>query len=387
MDTELVPLGKFARDAIHVLMQYSYRMGNNGFVVWGRGRHEVLFYDVISLENLLAAWKEFRKGKRTKRDVAAFELRLEDNLFALHRELVSDVWKPDPYIPFYKEDPKLRLIHKASVRDRVLYQAVFRSLYTLFDEGFIHDSYSSRNGKGTHRGVKRFEVFARKVTANYRTQGFALKCDIRKFFDSIDHNILYTLLAKKIEDGELLALLRKIIGSFSVPHCATWIPASPPSLEVTDGRSAGMTKRGLPLGNITSQLFANVYLNELDQFAKRQLKARYYIRYCDDFVVLDDSKVKLDRHIFKLGMFLKEKLDLEMHPRKVEIRKLQQGVDFLGYVSLPHYSVLRTRTKRRMLARVAPKSLSSYLGVLSHCRGEKIKKQFEKLLHSVTVEP
>lgn len=322
----------------------------------GGGHHKVNFCDVISVENLLAAWKEFRRGKRRKRDVAEFELRLEENLFALHQELVSGVWRPDAYTAFYVQDPKLRLIHKASVRDRILYQAVYRSLYLLFDEGFIHDSYSSRNGKGTHRGVKRFEMFARKVTGNYRTEGFTLKCDIRKFFDSIDHEILLSLIAQKVFDPKLFELIKKIIVSF----------------ETAKGK-------GLPLGNVTSQLFANVYLNELDQFAKHALKARYYVRYCDDFVILDGCYIRLEECVARLQVFLMEKLALELHPRKVEIRNLRHGVDFLGYVSLPHYLVLRTRTKRRMLARVNPKSLASYLGVLSHCKNAQLKNMILKI--------
>ncbi len=322
----------------------------------GGGRHEVMFCDVISIENLLSAWKEFRKGKRAKRDVAEFELRLEDNMFALHRELASGIWKPDPYTAFYIQDPKLRLIHKASVRDRVLYQAIYRSLYLLFDKEFIHDSYSSRNGKGTHREVERFEIFARKITENYRKRGFALKCDIRKFFDSIDHGVLLPLVAGKVSDPRLFALLRTIITSF----------------EAVSGK-------GLPLGNVTSQIFANVYLNELDQFAKHVLKAKYYIRYCDDFVILDCSRERLGGYVSKLREFFGKKLLLELHPRKVEIRNFRQGVDFLGYISLPRYRVLRTSTKRRILARVEPKSLASYLGVLSHCSSFTLKNIILKI--------
>lgn len=132
---------------------------------------------------------------------------------------------------------------------------------------------------------------------------------------------------------------------------------------------------GLPDGNVTSQLFANVYLNELDQFVKHGLKARYYIRYCDDFVILESSLARLEADTRNLQIFLKEKLSLTLHPRKVEIRKLQQGVDFLGYVSLPYYRVLRTKTKRRILERVSKKSLASYLGLLSHCKSVLLKNQ------------
>lgn len=306
--------------------------------------------DVISVADLFTAWKTFRKGKRSKADVAKFELNLEENIFTLHDSLISGNWRPDPYIAFYVQDPKLRRIHKASVRDRVLYQAVYQKLYPLFDPTFIHDSYSSRDGKGTHKGVKRFDEFARKATANYSKNAFTLKCDIRKFFDSIDHEILLNLIKRKCSYPFLLNLISKIISSF----------------EISPGK-------GLPLGNVTSQIFANIYMNELDQFAKHVLKAEYYIRYCDDFVIIDESKDKLESYISQLPIFLHNKLSLHLHPRKISIRKISQGIDFLGYVSLPHYRVLRTRTKRRMFKRISGQNMTSYLGMLIHCKGIKIK--------------
>lgn len=332
----------------------------------GGGIHGSYFYKVISVENLFSAWREFSKGKRSKIDVSAFELNLESNLFALHETLASDHWHPDPYTPFYVQDPKLRLIHKATVRDRVLYQAVYRVLYQVFDSSFIYDVYSSRDLKGTHAGVDRFNEFSKKVSANFTQPTFALKCDIRKFFDSIDHTILFKLISEKIKDEKLLNLIHKIIDSFH--H--------------TQGR-------GLPLGNVTSQLFANVYMNEFDQFIKHAMKTKYYLRYCDDFVILSQSRIVLVCLISQISDFLTKELRLELHPRKIEIRKVIHGVDFLGYVSLPHYKVLRTGTKKRMIKKIAElrqsfnagkitkefleQSIQSYLGMLSHCKGEKIR--------------
>ncbi len=338
----------------------------------------------MSLKSLFSAWRRFSKGKRSKKDVTLFELRLEDNLFSLHRRLVSGEWRPDPYQAFLVQDPKLRRIHKASVGDRVLYQAVYQALYSLFDKHFIHDSYASRDLKGTHRGVERFRVFAKKVSANNRHAAFVLKCDVRKFFDSIDHDILLGLLGRKLggralgapyESGApyLLALLEKIIRSFEA--------------------SLG---KGLPLGNVTSQIFANIYLNELDQFVKHSLRARYYIRYCDDFVLLSSSREELEGWIREIGQFLQEHLKLSLHPNKVTIRKLLQGTDFLGYVSLPHYRVLRTKTKSRVFKNIAVlaaevkreeisearfrNSLASYLGMLSHCKSKKVLAELGTLL-------
>lgn len=322
------------------------------------GLHGIDFYAVVSTDNLFDAWKEFAKGKRSKKDVVAFELNLENNLFQLNEDLNMGAWKPDPYTAFYVQDPKLRQIHKATVRDRVLYQAVYKSLYQIFDLAFIHDVYSSRDKKGTHAGVDRLESFTRKITGNHTRSAFVLKCDIRKFFDSIDHDILLRLMSAKLHDKRLCGLIFQIIDSF---HHAPG--------------------KGLPLGNVTSQLFANIYLNELDQFVKHILKEKYYIRYCDDFVILNTDRAMLEEDIEAIRVFLSGRLKLDLHPRKVEIRKLIRGIDFLGYVSLPHYRVLRTKTKHRLMRKLKenkdPQILASYLGVLSHCKSEKIRAKIE----------
>jgi retron-type reverse transcriptase len=192
----------------------------------GGGLPHCAFHDVVSVSNLLAAWNEFKKGKRKKRDVALFELHLENNIFQLHRELDQKIYIHEAYTDFYVCDPKRRHIHKASVRDRVLHQAIFRVLYSVFDKHFIFDSYSSRTNKGTHAGVTRLNNACRKVSRNWRSAAWVLKCDVRKFFDSIDHEILRSLIVKKVHDSELLTLLDMLFASFE--------------------KSKG---KGLPLGN------------------------------------------------------------------------------------------------------------------------------------------
>ena len=328
---------------------------------------------------MLRAWREFCVGKKKKADVAKFELSLEDNLFRLHNDLVAGVWKPDPYKVFYIQDPKLRRIHKASVRDRVLYQAVYRALYRIFDEDFIHDSYSSRNLKGTHRDITRFEKFVRGETKNYTERAFALQCDIRKFFESIDHDILLQLICRKISDEKLLELIFKIIKS----HETT-------------------SHKGLPLGNVTSQLFANVYLNEFDWFVKKELKCKNYVRYCDDFVILHKSKEYLVALIPQIEKFLGDNLWLSLHPRKVTIRKIHQGIDLLGYVCSPHFKVLRTQTKKRMMRKIGELTnlfvlgkvekeyfdsvVASYKGMLGHCKGKKLENKINLVIDKIVGE-
>lgn len=273
----------------------------------------------------------------------------------MSNKFAENSWKPDKYISFRINDPKPRIIHKASVRDRVLFQAVYRKLYPIFDPSFIFNSYSSRVGKGTHAGVKRFGVFARKLTVNYRKRCFVLKCDIRKFFDSVNHKILCRFIQRKVFDIHLLTLVEKIIQSFE--------------------KESG---KGLPLGNVTSQLFANIYLNEPDQFIKHSLKAKPYIRYCDDFVILDKSSEMLDTEIFAIQDFCRDTLLLDLHERKTVIRRINQGTDFLGYVNLPHRMVLRTKTKRRILAHINISNLPSYIGICGHAKERRFSKLLEE---------
>lgn len=309
---------------------------------------------IVSVDNLFGAWREFRRGKRQKPDVQKFEYQLEDNILQLHGELQAGTYACDPYAVFTVCDSKPRLIHKASVRDRLLHQAVFRVLYPLFDRRFITDSFSCRVGKGTHRGAARLRYFLRTERAKRRGTVLALKCDIRKFFDSVDQGILISLLEEYIADRNTLWLLRRIIGSFST--------------------AAGV---GLPLGNVTSQLFANIYLHELDCFLKYELRVDKYVRYSDDFAVVGNDIAYLRLVAEMARRFLKHRLNLDLHEGKLVVRKYSQGVDFLGYILFPAHTVLRTRTKRRMLARVArgtltESALHSYEGMLGHCNGYKL---------------
>ncbi len=311
--------------------------------------------DTISLENLLEAWKEFKRGKSKKKDVQIFEINLMDNLIYLHKDLKSGEYMHGVYEHFVISDPKRRDIHKASVRDRVLHHAIYRKLYTFFDKTFIADSYSCRNGKGTHKAINRYEVFARKVSKNYSKQAYVLKCDIRKFFASIDQAILLELLDSYIVDKMIVKLLAAIIGSF----CST------------------EKGKGLPLGNLTSQLFVNIYMNVFDRHVKHVLKVKYYVRYADDFVVFVDSRESLKVLHQKCEVFLTQKLALTIHPDKVFVKTVYAGLDFLGWVHFPSHGVLRTSTKRRMFRKVSEKNIQSYMGLLRHGGGYGIMQQLE----------
>jgi retron-type reverse transcriptase len=327
-----------------------------------------MFDQIISLENLFFAWKEFKRGKRRKKDVQGFERHLEDNVFSLHIDLSSNNYRHGPYQRFHIFDPKHRVIHKATVRDRLVHHAVYRVLYPIFDHSFIFDSYSCRIAKGTHAAVDRLEKFTRNVSDNYRGQCWILKFDIKKFFDSVDHEILLRILKRKIDCERTFVLVKEIISSFSKQH-------------TVGGGSLFEVRQpiGLPIGNLTSQLFANVYLDAFDHFIKEEFRIPYYIRYTDDVVIVDSDKSKLFSFIPVIEQWLWQERRLTLHPKKIEICKLNQGIDFLGYVTLPYYRVLRARIKRRMLMRLNVTNVDSYLGLLKHCSGHKLSIRVRSL--------
>lgn len=326
------------------------------------------FEDIISIENLLLAWKEFVKGKRNKPDVLLFQLNLMDNLLQLHEDLNNLKYSHGKYEDFFINDPKPRHIHKARVRDRVLHHAIYRILYPFFDKTFIADSFSCRINKGTHKAINRFRSFAYKVSKNNSRTCWILKCDIRKFFDNIDHRILKGILNEYISDQKILWLLGQIIDSFNKGN---------PHLNPPPPRGGGKTI-GLPLGNLTSQLLVNIYMNKFDQFVKHKIKATYYIRYADDFVIFSENKNWLIDQIDMMRNFLFDNLGLELHPNKISIKTLAQGMDFLGFVNFFDHRVLRTKTKRRMLAKVSNNNLPSYLGMLKHCAGYKLELKIKE---------
>ncbi len=331
--------------------------------------NEELFERISNPEALFEAWDEFKKGKGNKPDILQFEQNLEQNIFQLHRDLRDKTYVHEEYKGFFISDPKRRHIHKASVRDRVLHHAIFKALNPIFEPTFIPTSFSCRIGKGTHKGVEAVEHMLRQESKNYTHACYALKCDVKKFFDSIDHNILLTILARKIRSADTMWLLQRVIEGYQ----------NNPG----DGRV-----RGVPIGNLTSQLFANIYLGELDQYMKHTLKVKKYARYTDDFIVVSQDSPYLKGLLIPIEDFLKQELKLELHPEKVMIRKVTQGVDFLGYVVFPHHILLRKRTKRRIERKLAEKILlcksgnlskeslvqswNSYCGVLSHANTHKL---------------
>lgn len=315
-----------------------------------------MFEEIISVENLLSAWGEFVCGKRHKSDVQLFERNLMDNILQLHNVLANQAYRHGGYHSFHICDPKPRHIHKASVRDRLVHHAIHRVLYPFFARKFIADSFSCQLDKGMHRAGKRLKAFTSSVSRNSTRTCWVLKCDIRKFFASIKQEILLKILGSYISDQGVLWLLQNIIGSFPT---------------------------GLPLGNLTSQLLVNVYMNEFDQWAKHKLKAKHYIRYADDFVFVSQNRDWLEELLPRIEAFLTERLRLTLHPNKVSIETLASGVDFLGWIYFPTHTVIRTTTKRRMFRRMrehpTPETTQSYLGLLRHGNTYKIEQELRNV--------
>lgn len=316
------------------------------------------FENIISIDNLLLAWQEFVKGKKNKKDVQEFQFNLMDNIFSLNNDLKNHLYYHSGYQAFKISDPKPRSIHKASVRDRLLHHALYRILYPFFERIFIPDSYSCQLGKGTHKAISRFRTFANKVSKNDTKTCWVLKCDIKKFFASIDQNILLKIIDGYISDKDIRWLIFQIVSSFYSTEKG----------------------KGLPLGNLTSQLLVNIYMNKFDQFVKHKLKAKYYIRYADDFVILSQDKEWLEIILLDINKFLLNDLKLQLHPNKISITTINSGVDYLGWINFPDHRVLRTATKKRMFRNIRikkskPETVQSYLGLLSHGNTHKTKNQ------------
>ncbi|MBU0535081.1 reverse transcriptase/maturase family protein [Patescibacteria group bacterium] len=320
------------------------------------------YQDIISLDNLLVAWKEFRNGKRSRKDVQVFERNLMGNILQLHEDLETKSYKHSKYTVFKISDPKPRVIHKATVRDRLFHHALYRTLYLFFDRKFIADSYSCRIDKGLHAALNRFCKFSFKVSKNNTKTVWVLKCDIKKFFASIDHDILIGMLRESILDDNLIWVLSEVINSFD--------PGG---------------NKGIPLGNLTSQLFANIYMNKFDIFVKHVLKVKFYLRYADDFVFMSHDKNELAGLLPMIKEFLWEILRLELHEDKTLLRTVASGIDFLGWVHFPDRRILRTSTKRRMFRNIVYKggdkeTTQSYLGLISHGNTYRLRQEVARLV-------
>ncbi len=282
-------------------------------------RYGNLYEDFFSFDNLWLAFMKARKGKTKKQYVRDFETNIIGNLLNLQTDLINQTYKPKSLKTFILRDPKTRRISVSDFRDRIVHHALCNIIEQIFDKTFIHDSYANRKGKGTHKAIERFDYFKKKVSKNNTNSCYILKCDIKKYFDSMNHAVLINILKKKIKDEKVIRLIKIILENHKSNN------------DKENKNNKNKENKGMPLGNLTSQFFANVYLNEFDQYVKHKLKIKYYIRYVDDFIIMHNSKSQLELYKTKINLFLKTNLKIELHKDKSKIILLSRGISFLGF--------------------------------------------------------
>lgn len=311
-------------------------------------RHETQ-RTLFSLENLVRQYEACRRHKRNTANALRFEARQELNLLALRDALAERSYQPGRSVCFFVKRPKLREIFAADFRDRVVHHVLVNHLESIWERVFIHDSYACRRGKGVHAGVARLQQFMRQATANGTREAFALQLDVRSYFNSIDKNILFEMLAARLDarrpmDAEALWLCQQLVFHDCTeapvfkgdPNMVNQLPPHKTLFRAQPGK-------GLPIGNLNSQFFANVYLNALDQFIKHELKCRWYLRYCDDFVLLALSQEQLLEWRERIAGFLRERLALQLNDTRQRLRPVADGLDFLGYIVRPFHLLVRKR--------------------------------------------
>lgn len=309
--------------------------------------------DIFSLSNIYRQYLNCRRRKRNTINSLKFEMRLEDNLLSLQEELKNRTYYPSRSVCFVTRRPKLREIFAADFRDRIVHHILVRYLEKIWERIFVYDSYACRKEKGNHLAVKRLRLFMRKISRNGRQRAYYLQLDIHSFFMSINKEILFSLIAKRVKNEKILWLLRIILF-----HDCTLNYVLKSSRKLLKQVPAHKTlfntgnRHGIPIGNLTSQFFGNVYLNELDQFVKHTLKAKYYARYVDDFVLLHQDKLVLEMWHKEIEIFLREKLNLTLNPKRQVIKIISSGIDFLGYIVRPTHILCRRRVVNNLKERL-----------------------------------
>lgn len=340
-----------------------------------------VYAQIYDFDNLYQAYLSARKNKRYRDEVLAFTANLEENLITIQNELIYQTYKVGRYREFYVYEPKKRLIMALPFKDRVVQWAVYRIVNPIISRGFIADTYACVEGRGVQRAVNRIKYWMRLIE-HRQEKPYYLKLDISKYFYRIDHEVLLNIFKRKFADEQLILLLGTIINSESV---AFGLPAG-----YNPGEARMVYDRGMPIGNLTSQMFANVYLNELDQYIKRSVHAHFYIRYMDDIAILSDSKLQLHEYKKIIEKFLEEELKLQLN-QKTAIRPTTLGLDFCGYKIWSTHIKLRKSTTLKMKKRLksmrvmyengevelekAQETVTSYFGLMKHCDSYRLRKK------------
>lgn len=355
----------------------------------------------LTLEAVFDAYFDCRRTKRNSINQLRFEADLESNLVALYRDLANGNYQIGPSIAFIVTYPKVREVWAGDFRDRVVHHVIYNAISGRFYSRFVRDSYACIPGRGTHDGLRRVSGFARSITRNWTRPAFFLKADVANFFNTIDRGILVGLVESRVQEQWLRSLIRQVALHDPRPDA---VMRSPSSLFARVPRHKSLLHapagKGLPIGNLTSQFFANVYLNELDQHVKHCLKARHYGRYVDDMVLFHEDPDVLNTWYAQMDDFLKSRLSLHLHPRKKHLNRADTGIDFTGFIIKPGRVYLRRTSlagcKRKIrawerkgspldpesLAEIS-QSLNSYLGMLRQVNGYKARKSLCQRVESL----
>lgn len=329
----------------------------------------------FAFKDLLQAYYDCRRHKRWTINALKFEFNLEENLSQLYDDLLADNYCPGRSICFVVKEPKPREIWAADFRDRIVHHLIYNQIGYQFEKAFIYDSFSCLPKKGTIRAAYRAAHFAATVTDNWQQKAYYLKLDIANFFVSIDKQILTALVASRVKEVFWQKLITKIILLNPVDNCL--IKSSAEELSLIPPRKSLFNadrNNGLPIGNLTSQFFSNVYLNELDRFIKYRLKVSYYVRYVDDLVLFDIDKNKLQLWRQQIASFLADRLKLKISLSKTFIRPLNSGLDFVGFFIMPGRIYLRKSIKARFMSKInsqefTKKTLDKKLAILNSYSG------------------
>jgi hypothetical protein len=341
----------------------------------------------LTIDAVFDAYFDCRRNKRNSINQLRFEADLESNLVALYRDLASGTYRIGRSTAFVVTRPKIREVWAADFRDRVVHHVIYRAIFDRFHRRFIRDSYACIPARGTHDGMRRVSSFARSITQNWTQPAHFLKCDVANFFNTIDRNILIDLIENLVDEDWLRVLIRQVALHDPRPGADL---RSPPDLFARVPRHKSLLHapegKGLPIGNLTSQFFANVYLNELDQFVKHSLKAHYYGRYVDDMVLFHEDPEVLNEWCEEMDGFLQSSLALRLHPNKKHLNRADTGIDFTGFIIKPGRTYLRQTSlsgcKRKIRAwerngspidaeslEKLSQSLNSYVGMLRQVNG------------------
>ncbi len=345
-----------------------------------------------TIEAVFDAYFDCRKAKRNSINQLRFEIDLEKNLVELHKQLCDGTYKIGRSVAFVVTHPKIREVWAADFRDRIVHHVIYNAICDRYYRRFIRDNYACIPGRGTHDGLRRISGFARSITRNWTRPAYFLKADVANFFNSIDRNILIALAERHVPEEWIRKLIRQVIlhdprANFSMrspPHLFGKVPRHKSLLNAPSGK-------GLPIGNLTSQFFANLYMDYLDQYVKHQLKAKYYGRYVDDMVLLHEDPSVLNAWYEKIDDFLQTNLTIHLHPNKKQLNFVDKGIDFTGFIIKPGRVYLRKTSLSKCKQKIKnwernglpvdteslqdlSNSLNSYLGMLRQVNGYSERK-------------